>query len=188
MRFRDALRENRVPPRVGDVALRSEPGRLLLETPRHRQRRSLLPTVLQTAAITCALVAAALVFEDGFWAALVLVALGMGLLVLASRLDVREGRRRVVVHFATEVLRLEFLPRSGRPRHHEIPFDEVLSIDLVEELGEGLGIRIWWKDPQGREVTELLVRRATEREGETLHRVWRMLRNAVGLDGVELPD
>lgn len=170
------------------MTLTSEPGRLVLTTARATGVRSLGPSLLQALAIGAALLAASLVLDEHLLAALLLVGLGLVLLVTASRLDVREGRRRVVLHFASELLRLELLPRSGRPIHHEIPFDDVVSIDLVEELDAGLGIRVWWKDSRGAERTGLLVRRAKHDEGVALHRVWRMLRNAVGLDGTELPD
>jgi len=173
---------------VGDVLLTSEPGRLVLTTARSTGVRSLGPSLMQALAIGAALLAASLVLDEHLLAALLLVGVGLVLLVTASRLDVREGRRRVVLHFASELLRLELLPRSGRPIHHDIPFDDVLSIDLVEEAERGFGIRIWWKGPKDAEHTELLVRRAQPEEGAALHRVWRMLRNAVGLDGTELPD
>lgn len=160
----------------------------MLATARSTGVRSMGPSLLQAGAIGAALLAASLVLDGLLLGALLMVALGLALLITASRLDPRSGRRRVVLHFASELLRLELLPRSGRPIHHDIPFDDVVSIDLVEEDGAGFGIRVWWKGPKGAERTELLVRRARPEEGESLHRVWRMLRNAVGLDGTELPD
>lgn len=173
---------------MGDVLLTSEPGRLVLTTARPTGVRSLGPSLLQALAIGAALLAASLVLDEHLPGAVMMVGLGLLLLIIATRLEAREGRRRVVLHFASELLRLELLPRTGRPIHHDIPFDDVVSIDLVEEQGAGFGIRVWWKGPKGAERTELLVRRARPEEGAALHRVWRMLRNAVGLDGTELPD
>ncbi len=188
MSFDEALSENRVPPRVGDLRLRSEPGRLIGETSRSQRPLPWLPLLLRGAAVGLGLMAVARLLSGGSWlpALLQTVLAGLGLLA-ASRLDARGARRRFVLHFATELLRLESLPPGGGvPQLDEIPFDAVRSVDIVEELGVGMAIRLYWREGDA-ERTSLLLRAARPSEGESLHRVWRMLRNAFGLDGTSLP-
>lgn len=188
MSFDEALSENRVPPRVGDLRLRSEPGRLIGETSRNDRPLPWLPLLLRSLALGLGLIAVARILMGESWPpAVVQVALAGGALFLAARLDVQGARRRFVLHFANELLRIESLPPGGGvPRHEAIPFDSVISVDMVEELGSGLGIRLHWREGDA-ERTELLLRGARPSEGESVHRVWRMLRNAFGLDGTSLP-
>lgn len=188
MSFDEALSENRIPPRVGDLLLRSEPGRLIGETSRNVGVLRWSPLLLRCVSLGLGLLAVASLLGAGNWQlGVVELAMAGAALFAASRIDAQRARRRFVLHFASERLRLELLPRGGGiPRHDEIAFDAVTSVDLVEELGVGFAIRIHWREGEGLR-SELLLRGASAAEGETVHRVWRMLRNAFGLDGTSLP-
>jgi hypothetical protein len=98
------------------------------------------------------------------------------------RLEARLGRRRFVLHFRTEVLRLERLAWApGATRAHAIPFDDVKAVEVVQRASGLYAITVTWKSGEEEERREALVEHIRPSEAETLHRVWRMLHNAFGL-------
>jgi hypothetical protein len=103
----------------------------------------------------------------------------------ALRLEARLGRRRFVLHFATETLRLERLTWApSATRLETIPFDDVTAVDALQRPSGHYFIRVTWKagpKEQREERTAVLVDQIRPSEEETLRRVWRMLHNAFGL-------
>ena len=178
--------ENRVPSRVGDLRLRSEPGRLIGESvpPGWTAQPRPVPVPGRSPGTGAAGADVTLLTGPGTSLLPVLLPVGLAALLVwvAARLDALAGRRRFVLHFASELLRLELLPRSGRgrPLHAEIAFDDVTAVEVVEELPGGLGLRLTWT-VEGTSRRQWLLRGARAAEGESLYRIWRMLRNAFGL-------
>jgi hypothetical protein len=124
------------------------------------------------------------------------LALGMvavALVGFALQLEGHLGRRRFVLHFATERLRLERLRWApGATRAEWVPFDAVSSVDVVERAPGRYALVVAWrpggKDTKGQEETrrEVLVEHIGAHEQEALLRVWRLLHNAFGLRGAGL--
>lgn len=199
--FAEALEENPAPRRLGDVRLRYEPGRLLGESlPPSFLRRQLPGACLVLAALcTAGAVVGVLLGGDGA-VATVPLALGMvavALVGFALQLEGQLGRRRFVLHFPTERLRLERLRWApGATRAEWVPFDEVTSVDVVERAPGRYALVVVWrpggKDAKGHtkgtEETrrEVLVEHIGAHEQEALLRVWRLLHNAFGLRGAGL--
>jgi hypothetical protein len=108
-----------------------------------------------------------------------------GFIAAALRLEARLGRRRFVLHFATETLRLERLTWApSATRMETIPFDDVTAVDVLQRPSGDSFIRVTWKagpKEQREERSAVLVDQIRPREAETLQRVWRMLHNAFGL-------
>ena len=123
-----------------------------------------------------------LVLVPGSATAPALLGLGSAACVgYAFRLEAGLGRRRFVLHFHTETLRLERLtwaPRAVRMR--TIHFDEVTAVQVVQRPTGHYAIVVVWREGE-QEQRAPLVEQARPGEGETLHRVWRMLHNAFGL-------
>jgi hypothetical protein len=109
----------------------------------------------------------------------------------ALRLEARLGRRRFVLHFATEVLRLERLSWApSATRTETIPFDDVTAVQIVQRPSGHYAIVVTWKAKVGpkeplEERRATLVEQVRPSEEETLYRVWRMLHNAFGLKASE---
>ncbi len=199
MSFTDALDQNPAPHRLGDVRLRYEPGRLMGESlpPSFWERQ--LPGACLWLAALCALGAlVALLFESRPLPVLSLV-LGvgaLGLVGLALTLEGRLGRRRFVLHFATETLRLDQLRWApGASRTELVHFDAVRAVEVVEHAPQRYALVVAWGEgpPPGEESQEepllrraVLVERVGPNEQEALVRVWRLLHNAFGLRGAGL--
>jgi hypothetical protein len=135
---------------------------------------------------------ALLVVAPGHYGAPAGLALAAAVLVgYAFRLEARLGRRRFVLHFATEVLRLERLSWAPSATRTEIlSFDDVTAVQMVQRPSGHYAIVVTWKakvgpkePPEERRAT--LVEQVRPSEEETLYRVWRMLHNAFGLKASE---
>ncbi|RKG69223.1 hypothetical protein D7V80_09810 [Corallococcus sp. CA054B] len=187
--FEDALRENRVPPRLGDVRLFYDGGRLVGESLPPAWTLRLLPTLLVVLAAVCTGV--------GFWllvldtartpgAATLLLVLAGGLVGGALMLEARLRRRRFVLHFKTESLRLETLAWApGAARTEVFPFDDVRAVHIVQPPKGGYALVVEY-GPETAPRRALLVRDVRAKESDTLYRVWRLLHNAFGLKGAGL--
>jgi len=110
--------------------------------------------------------------------------LGLGAAALigyALRLEAILGRRRFVLHFYTETLRLDRLAWApSATRTEAIPFDDVTAVEVIQRPEGHYAIRVVWKSgPEERRA--VLVDHVRPSEAETLQRVWRMLHNAFGL-------
>jgi hypothetical protein len=196
--FTDALDQNPAPQRLGDVRLRYEPGRLMGESlPPSFWERQLPGTCLVVAALCAlgALVGVLLESQHLPVLSLVLGAVALALVGLALRLEGRLGRRRFVLHFATETLRLDELRWApGASRTEQVHFDAVRAVEVVERAPRRYALVVAWSEapPQGGAQEEQPLRRAVLVEGvrpdeeEALVRVWRLLHNAFGLRGAGL--
>lgn len=192
MSFADALVENRIPPRVGDVRLRYDEGRLVGESLPSSVSQRLLPELCIMLAALCALSSIVLLVVAPSQYG-VPVALGGGataFMAAALKLEARLGRRRFVLHFATETLRLERLTWApSATRMETIPFDDVTAVDALQRPGGTYFLRVTWKAPPLKpdskepreERTTVVVDQIRPGEAETMRRVWRMLHNAFGL-------
>jgi hypothetical protein len=192
--FADALEDNPAPRRLGDVRLRYEPGRLLGESYPPSFLRRQLPglCLLLAAACTVGALVGMLWGGGGERTPFVPVALGVlaaALVGLALWQEGQLGRRRFVLHFPTERLRLERLRWApGATRVQWVPFDEVTAVEVVERAAGRYALVVVWRaagseEPPRREV---LVEHIGAREKEALVRVWRLLHNAFGLRGAGL--
>ncbi len=191
--FADALEENPAPRRLGDVRLRYEPGRLLGESvPPSYWRRQLPGLCLGLAAVSAAgAVGGILLGGGGSSTPVTPMALGVlatALLGFALHLEGRLGRRRFVLHFRTERLRLEQLRWApGSTRTEWVLFDEVSAVDVVQRPNGRYALVVRWSAGEGTpERSEVLVEHIGTQEQEGLLRVWRMLHNAFGLRGAGL--
>jgi hypothetical protein len=190
-RFDQALEENPAPRWLGDVRLRSEPGRLIGESLPPRLALRLLPAASLTGAVGCALGAAAwlLAGEQGGLPVPALLLSGVcgGLVVGALWLEARLGRRRFVLHFSPRVLRLERLAWSPwGTRAQSVPFAQVQEVQVVERVPGGYALVVVWQEEGQPPQRAVLVERVGVREEEALLRVWRLLNNAFGLKGAGL--
>jgi hypothetical protein len=112
--------------------------------------------------------------------------LGTALVGAALWLEGQLGRRRFVLHFPTERLRLEQLRWApGATRVEWVPFDEVFAVEVVERAPRRYALVVAWRS--GGETAEarraVLVEHIGAGEEEALFRVWRLLHNAFGLRG-----
>lgn len=183
MSFADALEDNRIPQRVGDIRLRYDEGRLIGESLPPTAGQRLWPELCLTVAALCGLGSIALlVLVPGAYGAPALLGLATAAFVgYAFRLEAQQGRRRFVLHFHTETLRLERLTWAPRAvRLETIHFDEVTAVQVVQRPSGLYAIIVVWRSGK-KEQRMALVEQARPSEGETLHRVWRMLHNAFGL-------
>ncbi len=183
MSFADALKDNRIPQRVGDIRLRYDEGRLIGESLPPPMERRLWPDLCLLLGACCGLGSIALLLLiPGVYMAPVALGLASAAFVgCAFRLEAQLGRRRFVLHFHTETLRLERLTWAPRAvRMETVRFDDVTAVQVVQRpSGHYAVIVVWRQDEQERR--EALVEHARPSEGDTLHRVWRMLHNAFGL-------
>ena len=193
--FRDALEENPAPRRLGDVRLRYEPGRLFGESypPSYGQRQ--LPGLCLLLGAVCAAGAVTGVLLGGGGAGVPLVptllcVLATALLGAALHLEGKLGRRRFVLHFRTERLRLDRLRWApGATRTWWVHFDEVSAVEVEQRPGGRYALVVRWKDGEDQDAparSEVLVEHIGAGEQEGLLRVWRMLHNAFGLRGAGL--
>jgi hypothetical protein len=185
--FADALVENRIPPRIGDVRLRYDEGRMLGESLPPSWERRMLPELCLLLAAACGVGSLALLVvapsEYGVPAALGLAAAAF--IGYALRLEARLGRRRFVLHFATETLRFERLTWAPSATRMElIPFDDVTAVEVVQRPSGHYAIVVTWMagpEDKRQERRAALVEQVRPGEADTLQRVWRMLHNAFGL-------
>ena len=188
--FEDALQDNRVPPLVGDVRLRYDGGRLVGESLPPPWERRLLPGLCVAVAVGFAAGAVVLVGQEaGAWpvGAVALAAAAAGLVGGALWLEARLARRRFVLHFRTEELRLERLTWApGATRAERVPFDAVKAVHMVERPGARHALVVEYAPPGSGPRRAVLVEGVRAAERQTLHRVWRMLSNAFGLRGAGL--
>jgi hypothetical protein len=188
--FEDALLDNRVPGLLGDVRLRYDGGRLVGESLPPPWARRMMPGMCVGVALGCTAGAAVLVGLEGGTlptGAVALAVLAAALVGLALRLESRLGRRRFVLHFRSESLRVERLAWSpGATRAELVPFDAVKAVHMVERPGPRYALVVEYALEDGPSRREVLVEGVRPSEGETLHRVWRMLSNAFGLRGAGL--
>ncbi|WP_257456148.1 hypothetical protein [Archangium lipolyticum] len=191
--FEKALEENPAPKRLGDVRLRYEPGRLLGESLPPSFLRRQLPGACLVLAALCTAGAVVGVLLGGTHEAVPSVSLALGTVALALvgyalRLESQLGRRRFVLHFPTERLRVEQLRWApGATRTQWVPFDEVSAVEIVERAPKRYALVVAWR-PGGDQETRraVLVEHIGATEEEALFRVWRMLHNAFGLRGAGL--
>jgi hypothetical protein len=184
--FADALAENRIPPRLGDVRLRYDEGRMIGESLPPAFGRRLVPELCLLLGAACGVGSLALLVlapsHNGAPASLALAT--AALVGYALRLEARLGRRRFVLHFATEVLRLERLSWApSATRTETIPFDDVTAVQMVQRPSGHYAIVIPKEQLEERRAP--LVEQVLPSEEETLYRVWRMLHNAFGLKASE---
>lgn len=188
--FEDALQDNRVPRLLGDVRLRYDGGRLVGESLPPPWDQRLLPGLCVGVALGCMLGAAVLAGLEGGTLPAVSLSLalaGASLVGLALWLESRLGRRRFVLHFRSESLRVEHLAWSpGATRTTLVPFDAVKAVHVVERPGPRYALVVEYALEDGLPCRAVLVEGVRPAEGETLHRVWRMLSNAFGLRGAGL--
>jgi hypothetical protein len=191
--FADALEENPAPRRLGDVRLSYEPGRLLGESlPPSFLRRQLPGTCLALAAL-CAAGAVGVVLWGNGAEGLPPLPLGLGVVAaalvgFALRLEGQLGRRRFVLHFPTERLRVEQLRWApGATRREWVPFDEVTAVEIVERAPKRYALVVAWRAGEKEAPRRaVLVEHIGAGEEEALFRVWRLLHNAFGLRGAGL--
>jgi hypothetical protein len=120
-------------------------------------------------------------------ASLALALAAAALVGLALRLESRLGRRRFVLHFRSESLRVEHLAWTpGATRAELVPFDAVKAVHMVERPGPRYALVVEYALEDEAPRRAVLVEGVRPAEGETLHRVWRMLSNAFGLRGAGL--
>lgn len=192
--FSDALEDNPAPRQLGDVWLRYEPGRLLGESRAPSSWKRLLPTVCMGMAVPLTLLVLVGAWVAGarqgvglFWVPGLLAAALVG---LALWLEGQLGRRRFVLHFRSERLRLERLRWApGATRAEWVPFDEVTAVEVVERPDGRYALVVVWRAGNKEEAPprrEVLVEHIHQGEQEALLRVWRMLHNAFGLRGAGL--
>jgi hypothetical protein len=106
----------------------------------------------------------------------------------ALRLEGQLGRRRFVLHFPSERLRVEKLRWApGATRRQWVPFDEVCAVEVVERSPRRYALVVAWRPSDGKETRRaVLVEHIGTGEEEALFRVWRLLHNAFGLRGAGL--
>jgi hypothetical protein len=211
--FTDALDQNPAPLRLGDVRLRYEPGRLMGESLPPSLWERQLPGICLSLAALCALGALGGVLLESQPLPVISLLLAVGavaLVGLALRLEGRLGRRRFVLHFATETLRLDQLRWApGSSRTELVHFDAVRAVEVVERASRRYALVVAWSEgkpadkPQEEEPQDdafqeeappndeplrraVLVEGVGPKEQEALLRVWRLLHNAFGLRGAGL--
>jgi hypothetical protein len=188
--FENALQDNRVPRLLGDVRLRYDSGRLVGESLPPPWSRRLLPGLCVGVALGSTVGAAVLAGLEGGTlpaASLALAVVAAALVGLALWLESRLGRRRFVLHFRSESLRLERLAWTpGATRAALVPFDAVKAVHVVERPGPRYALVVEYALEGGAPCRTVLVEGVRPAEGETLHRMWRMLSNAFGLRGAGL--
>lgn len=189
--FAQALAENLVPRSLGDVRLRFEAGRLVGESLPPDMPRRLLPVLaLALAGFSALACIVLLALRPGdFGAPLALGVVATACVGWALHLEGRLGRRRFVLHFHTETLRLETLRWApGGSRTERVPFDAVTAVETVQQPSGLYTLVVRWRaGPEEAEPRRaVLVDAVTRAEEEALFRVWRMLHNAFGLRGAGL--
>ncbi len=186
MSFERALRENPPPAgQIGDVLLRYDPPVLIGETGRPPERALRTGQVLLGAgALFGLLCLGTLVAEGAMALSLALAAACSALLWAGLRADggVMRGRRRFILHFGTETLRLD-LPSSGaRAFTRTLSFDDVADLYVLEAPDGTCALVVEARFSPGRPPTAcVLVDGVTEVGRADLQRLWVTLRAAFGI-------
>jgi hypothetical protein len=187
--FEDALRENRVPPLLGDVRLFYDGGRLVGESLPPSWTLRLVPSLCVGLAGLCAVLGVGLLVLHPSRtpiAPAVMLVLTAAFIGGALATEARVRRRRFVLHFKTESLRLETLAWApGATRAETLPFDDVRAVHIVQPPQGGYALVVEY-GPESAPKRALLVQAVAQRESDTLYRVWRLLHNAFGLKGAGL--
>lgn len=181
--FAAALAAHPAPARLGDVSLRYEPSMLIAET--DKPRRSARPSLAWTGGFALLLFSvAALLLPEGAWLAAMLLVLGGLGIAFAVRLERHEKRqRRFVVNFATCSLRLDFSsPFAGMPKTLVVPFDEVKDVQLVDAGAMQVLVVDFLRG--GTRLQEALVAFIPEAQRTDAERLQRVLHGAFGLGEV----
>jgi hypothetical protein len=185
--FDRALRTHPPPTgRVGDIWLRYDPPVLVGETLAPPRRARLLPDLLMLAALGAGVLAVAVLLEDGGGGtrgAAALALISAGLFALGNRLERRAAaRRRFILHFGTETLRLDG-PAGLRGRAtRTVSFDAVKDLYvLVGADGRCALVAELEVTPGAPTLSTVLVDGVAPEAREELRRVWVTLRAAFGL-------
>ncbi len=180
MKFRDSLKENPAPTRLGDVRLRYDGDLLVGETP--RPAASVRPTAFATIGFSCAVIAGLFVLlpesAGGTALAVVFGVAAATLLMLSTYGEQRaRARRSFALNFVTETLRVD-RPSQVRaaPETVLVNFDDVTAVGITGSRQGGAAL--WVDFKAGR---ELLVDAIQESEAENLVRVHRILERAFGI-------
>jgi hypothetical protein len=169
---------------VGDVRLRYESPLLIGEL--RPRRPSPVPDVLLAAAAVLGLVTVALLLfrtsSPGIpWVELLLGVAAAALMGVAARTRARHRhRRRFVLNFADETLRLESFASAGalRATVRVHPFDAVEELEVEPREQGGFRLVVRMGTPPGRAV---LVDEVLGEEIAQLRQLWAMLRAAFGI-------
>lgn len=186
MSFARALEENPIPRRLGGVRLRYESSLLIVESRPRLGASGLLPESLLVGGLACALSGVTLLLQGSSERDVALAGVlagATGLLIAGGVLAARRGRarRRFVLNFATESLRLD-LPTAAASRSTVVHFDGVTDVAVVPRRDGTFTLAVTYLPaPGAAPVTEVLIDRVSSRDVPHLRRVWRLLRGAFGL-------
>lgn len=117
------------------------------------------------------------------WPAVMLAVLGAALLLAGDRLFKAYARRRFILNFATESLRIDDL--APRVRTRMMHFDEVSAVEIAPDGERSFALVL---TARTQPVREVLVGKVGGEDVEELRALWRLLHDAFGLrrPGVEL--
>lgn len=117
------------------------------------------------------------------WTGVVLAAVASALLLTVDRLFPAVRRRRFVLNFATESLRIDDLP--PRPRTRMLPFDDILALEVTAQRNGQFSLVA---TTRGQPSTETLLRDVSPDDVDALRKLWRVLTDAFGIrrPGAEL--
>ena len=185
MSFERALQENPPPAgQVGDIHLRYEPPVLIGETARPPERALRWGQWLLGGGALFGLVCLAVLMTDGpVPVAMALAAVSCALCAAGLRLDGRaKARRRFLLHFGNETLRVDSPSASARVLTRTVPFDDVTDLYvLVDPDGTAsLLVEARFK-AEAPPSASLLVDGVPRAQHESLQRLWATLRSAFGL-------
>lgn len=186
MSFHDALTQNTAPDHVGPVRFWYASGQLWAERTRP-QRPSRGPELLLLFAVVAGLVGLSLLLlspadDRAFLGAALLVALAGGACWAASRVQLRAGRHRFILDFASEALILErYSLGPGPARRQVIRFDDVLELSADRHPDGSLELLVRFRRGAGKTREEVLLPRMAAAHEEAFMRMWRLLQNAFGL-------
>ncbi len=189
MSFEEALRENLPVTAVGDLRLRYD-GPMLVGELAPGAAGARLPASLAdglgVAALSAALISVVLLLATpwvGLAAAFALcfAALLYGSAAVRGR---QRARRRFVLNFADETLRLERPARGlGAPLTRVVSFDEVLGLVLERRPQGALGLEVEVQREGAEPESFPLVQQAGAGDEDALRSLARMLHHAFGLRG-----
>lgn len=185
MDFEDALQRAQRLENVGPLRLRYETSLLICEPA--PAKRDLRPPAIRLAGFALLLLALVTVLTSAKgaapWPAVMLGAVGGGLLLTADRLFPAAARRRFILNFATESLRIDDV--GVRPRTRTLHFDDIAALDIVPEQNGQFALVLTARTSP----TKWVLARGIEAEHvEEVRKLWRLLSDAFGIrrPGVEL--
>jgi hypothetical protein len=107
-----------------------------------------------------------------------MIALSALSVATASYFETRGRRRRFVLNFSTYTLRLDFsTPFRGMPQSFEIPFQDVVSLEVLEQQN-GLKALVLEFRKGERRLREVLAADISARDEWALSRLLKVLENA----------